>query len=309
MLPRSAPEGGTRFPPGSRELDAIARVLTSVSADPHVCVVRGRPLPHIDPTCCRRLSDRIEHGDAVTFEPAARRWIALDVDGAPEPPCTTFVAEPEECVGHVVGRMPAPFTEASYWWQATGSAGVKPGVRCRAWFRLSRPVSDAEAKGWLKGSPADPSLFSPVAPHYVAAPILGPGVRDPMIRRHGIHRGLTDEVEVPADLPAARAVEAVRVDLSGQEPTETDLLVVAEAALLSRTVREIWAGERRYDDRSRAHYALAAALARAGCREPGAIHRVLIAYDERFGRDTSKILRPGYARATIGKALAPEPCR
>jgi hypothetical protein len=71
-------------------------------------------------------------------------------------------------------------------------------------------------------------------------------------------------------------------------------------------VAAIWAGERTYPDRSRAHFALAAALARAGCTDPDTLHRVLALHDRRRGLDTEKILRPDYARRTIHAALAAE---
>ena len=282
----------------------LVAALDDVSGDHGCAVIRGALLPHVDPGRCRRLSDRARHGDAVTFAPAARLWLALDVDGVPEPDCLTFAAEPESGVEHVLGLLPPEFVEASCWWQATGSAGIKPGIRCRLWFWLSHPVSDAEAKGWLRGHPVDPSLYSPVTPHYTAAPILAPGVRDPMIRRSGVRQGLADTVEVPAVLPEVHALAATPVMLDGAEPTEADLAALAAAVRRSATARAIWTGQRTYPDRSRAHLALASALARAGCRDPDTLHRALIAYDQRHGRDLSKILRPDYAARTLAAALA-----
>jgi hypothetical protein len=193
--------------------------------------------------------------------------------------------------------VPEPFADASCWWQATGSAGVKPGIRVRLWFWLSRPVSDAEAKGWLRGCPLDRSLYTPVALHYVAAPILEAGAHDPVGRRHGVRRGLGDVVRVPAELPVVKALDAPPVALDGTELTEADLAAVPAA-------RAIWTGERAYPDRSTRHFALARALARAGCRDAETIHRVLAACDRRHGADMGKITRADYARRTIGAALA-----
>ena len=269
-------------------------------------VVRGRLLPHADPARCRRLSDRAAHGDAVTFAPALRRWLALDVDGVPEPLCLTFAAEPEAGVEHVLGMLPEPFADASCWWQATSSAGIKPGIRCRLWFWLSRPVSDGEAKGWMAGHPVDRSLFTPVALHYTAAPILAAGMPDPVIRRSGVRRGLSDLVEVPGELPLVATIAASPVSLDAAELTAADLEALALAALRSRAARAIWTGERSFPDRSTGHFAFAAALARAGCTDPDTLHRALIAYDRRRGHDTGKILRADYARRTIAAALAAE---
>jgi hypothetical protein len=284
--------------------DEMASLLERLSFDPRACVVRGRLLPHVDPRRCRRLSDRGQHGDAVTFEPASRCCIALDIDGVPEPDCLTFAAEPEAGVEHVLGLLRPEFADASCWWQATGSAGIKPGIRCRPWFWLDRPVSDAEAKSWLRGYPVDPSLFNPVTPNYTAGPILAPYVRDPMIRRSGIRHGLADTVEILGVLPEIHPVEAVPVDLTGAEPSEADLDALAVAVRRSPAVRAIWTGERVFTDRSRRHFALAAALARAGLRDPDTLHRVLLAHDRRLGVDLSKITRADYAARTIGAALA-----
>ena len=85
---------------------------------------------------------------------------------------------------------------SSCWWQATGSAGIKPGIRLRLAFWLSRPLSDQEARAWLRGFPCDLSLYSPVQPHYVARPVLQ-DVPDPMLRRSGRRSGLEDTVAVP----------------------------------------------------------------------------------------------------------------
>ena len=48
------------------------------------------------------------------------------------------------------------------WSQLSSSAGIKPGLRVHLWYWLDRPVSDAEAKRWLKGAPVDLSIYQPV---------------------------------------------------------------------------------------------------------------------------------------------------
>lgn len=302
IVPFSA---GTWFSAHRRNIgsfDELAALLERVAADPRAGIVRGTLLAGTDPARCRRLSDRAEHGGAVTFRSCPRPWIALDIDGVSDPDC--FPAYPEAGVEHVLEHLPEPFAGVSCWWQATGSAGIKPGIRCRLWFWLSRPVSDAEAKGWLRDAPVDRSLFTPVALHYTAAPILAPGTPNPVARRCGVRRGAVDTVEVPAELPKIETMPAATVALDGLEPTAADLTALASAVRRSRAVREIWTGERTFVDRSTRHFRLAAALARAGCRDADTIHRVLIACDQRHDADLSKILRADYARRTIGAALA-----
>lgn len=284
----------------------LVDTLESVSRYPQCAVLRGEIAPGVDARRCRRLSDRAKHGDNVTFVAAARRWLAADVDSLPEPPGCIFAAEPEDGIEHAIAQLPEPFHDASCWWQATSSAGVKPGIRCRLWFWLSRPVDDAEAKGWLKCHPVDRSIFTPVGLHYVAAPILEPGTPDPVIRRQGVRTGLEDAVEVPMRLPRIEPITAEPVRLDGQELTEADVAALTAAVRRCPRVRAIWTGERTYSDRSSAHFALAASLARFGCRDADTLHRVLVAYDRRRGVDIAKILRPDYAARTIAAALASE---
>ena len=216
-----------------------------------------------------------------------------------------FVADPEEGIEHALALLPERFAEASCWWQATGSAGIKPGIRARLWFWLSKAISDGQAKAWLAEYPVDSSLFTPVALHYTAPPVLAPGTPDPMTRRCGVRHGLADAVAVPDMLPTvAKADAATPGLLTGAGLTATDSGRLAAAVYRSSVVQAIWAGERTFADRSTGHFALAAALGRAGCRDPDTIHRVLVAYDRRHGHDTTKIERTDYARRTIAAALA-----
>jgi hypothetical protein len=67
----------------------LARTLARVARDPRAFVIRGRPLPGIDRTRCRRLLYRTIDEDGrehePTLEPAARRWLAIDFDSLPTP--------------------------------------------------------------------------------------------------------------------------------------------------------------------------------------------------------------------------------
>lgn len=294
-----------------REVDGLATmagVLQRCVVCPSAAIVRGALRPGVDRSRCRRLSDRAQHGEDVTFDPRPRRWLAIDVDGLEEPSGCVFAAEPEDGIEHALECLPEPFQDASCWWQATSSAGIKPGVRCRLWFWLDRPIDDAEAKGWLQGAPADRSIYTPVALHYVADPILEGGTRDPIARRHGVRRGLADTVSVPAELPRVETVGASPVAFDGEELTSDDLVALAAAVLREPRAGAIWEGEKTFPDRSTSHFALAAALARGGCTDPDTLHRALIAYDRRRGHNRAKILRPDYAKRTIGAALAAGGC-
>ena len=51
------------------------------------------------------------------------------------------------------------------------------------WFWLSRPTSGGELRRWLKGSPADPSIFGAGQPIYTAAPVFADGIVDHLSER------------------------------------------------------------------------------------------------------------------------------
>jgi len=287
----------------------MVRVLEKASGIPEACIIRGELMPTADPENCRRLSNKAEHGDAVTFAPAARQWLAIDVDGCPEPAGLDFARDPEEGVEHVIAQLPPEFADTSFWWQGTSSVGIKLGINVRLWFWCSRPISDAEAKGWLQHAPADPALYNPVQPHYVAAPIILSG-RDPMARRQGVWQGLDDTVEVPDELPKIEAPQPVHVDVSLRDLSPDEQRRIAAAIKNAPVAREIWTGERDYDDRSSRHFAFIGALLRGGIHDfedwQELIAFAVVKLDQKLGIDTSKATRPDYIGRTIGAVLARE---
>jgi hypothetical protein len=106
--------------------------------------------------------------------------------------------------------LPWHFHGAGAVLQATGSAGIKPGIRARLWCLLDRPVSDAEAKRWLAEAPVDRSLFNPIQAHYTAAPVFVHGIADPLPWRVAKIEGpLVPVPDLPESAPRPRpAVDA-----------------------------------------------------------------------------------------------------
>lgn len=279
-------------------LEDVAGLLGKLAAVPQACVIRGEPLPGVDLRRCQRRFKQAP----VTFREAPRQWLMVDADSIPEPPATSMATEPEECVEHVIGLLPEPFQEADCFWQASASAGIKPGCRAHLWFWLSEPVSSLQAKAWLKAAPVDRAIYTPIQPHYTADPLFLGGARDPLPRRHGWRQGLQRVVEVPLGLeeaPPTPVLEAAVFD--GDEPDVEGLM---DAIRRSRAVRRIWTGERSFPDRSSAHYVLGCALVRAGMRDPDALRCAMHAHDLRHGRDTRKIMRDDYAARTVAACLA-----
>ncbi len=164
-------------------LDDLFQLLQRLVSRPSCCVVRGRLLYGNSAKGIRRLLhiDR-ETGELPTFEDTPRRWLALDLDGLPMPE-GVLASDLAACGAAALAALPEAFQGAAYIVQASASHGVKPGLRLRIWIWLSRPTWGHEAKRWLKASPCDPSVFGAVQPIYTAAPVLAPGVPNPIPER------------------------------------------------------------------------------------------------------------------------------
>jgi hypothetical protein len=193
-------------------LGGLAVALDRFSRDPRVFVVRGEPLPCVDRRRARRLLHERHDGTPPTLREVPRRWLLLDFDSVDEPRWWDWRDGPLSALS-LRAKLPGEFQRSSFWWQFTGGAGFKPGLRMRLAFWLSRPATGDELGRWLAAAPVDHALFRAVQPIYVARPILR-GVADPVPERGGLEADLRDEVEVPELGPAepARPAATVRAE-------------------------------------------------------------------------------------------------
>lgn len=137
-------------------------------------------------------------------------WAMLDFDSAPDAR-GDFAANPAAAAEALRAQLPLEFREAGCVWRASGSAGIKAGIRLHLWFLLSSPVDSAQLKIWLGSLKVDHSLFSPTQPHFTSDPDLSAYGPDPMAARIGVLEG-RPTVEVPAfELPTAGAAPIVSV--------------------------------------------------------------------------------------------------
>ena len=164
-------------------LDDIAEALAVLLPQSDRCVIRGELIEGTSPVAVRRLLhlDKTT-GELPTFREEPRRWLALDVEGVERPPGCP-VADLPQCASVALRELPGAFQQAASIIQASAGHGFKPDLRLRLWFWLDRPISGAEASRWLKGTPADASVFRAVQPIYTAAPILPPDMPDPIPQR------------------------------------------------------------------------------------------------------------------------------
>jgi Primase C terminal 2 (PriCT-2) len=182
-------------------LTEFAELLAEIERGRTCFLIRGRPLDGIDRQNAHRRLYSNGDGEPPSFEAAARSWLLLDFDSIVGPATDPArLGDPEEAVRFLASHLPPVFHGASCWWQFTSGAGIKPGIRMRLAYWLSRPLSDQELKSWLPGPPIlDHAIFAPVQPIYVARPIFEEG-DDPVPVRSGIFRAGRDTVKVPLDI-------------------------------------------------------------------------------------------------------------
>jgi hypothetical protein len=124
----------------------------------------------------------------------------------------------------------------------------------RLGFWLDRALTGAEARAWLTGTIADPSIYSANQLIYAATPVFKSGRANPVARRSGIVEGRTLTV-TPGDISARRVKVPVEVKpkpkaVSRQAPDgvvfETDAAIVAGRELIERALAsDDWKDPRR----------------------------------------------------------------
>ena len=168
-------------PVAVRTLDELEDLLAWLIQARDHCIVRAAP---IDPSRVRRVRRLLhldpETGEMPTLRDVPRALVALDIDGAALP----AGCDPRDlaaCHAAVAPTLPVELRGAGCVVQATGSHGIKPGIRIRLWFLLDRPYWGADLAAWLAELPGlDPTCFRPVQVIYTATPIFADGAADPL---------------------------------------------------------------------------------------------------------------------------------
>lgn len=261
--------------------DALAGLLARLLPRPDCCAIRGEPIDSTNTSPVRRLLYADRHtGELPTVREQARRWLALDMDGVPLPPDVP-PSDLQRCAAVALARLPLAFTGARCIVQATAGHGIKPGVRLRLWFWCDRAMAGAELKRWLRGTPADPSVFGAVQPIYTAAPVFGPGCLDLLPARMVVLDGL-DAVVPPS--AAALAPKPLPPRPDAQAPATVGTGAAYARKALARAVARITGGGNRHP----AIVSEARSLARlvpAGLLTEGEIRRVLAQAAKQAGKD------------------------
>jgi predicted P-loop ATPase len=197
-------------------LEDLWGVLCTINTHMSEYVVRGDPTEHMNPHRTRRLANKGKDGTPPAFRdpPQGRRWLMVDFDSGDIP----FDADtPLESLEALMGRLPVEFRDTACVYQFSSSAGFKPGLRVHLWYWLDRPYPNRIIKDYLRtlDPPCDLALYTPVLPHYVADPVLNPGVPDPIRgQRIGLRGSLEQSVlNLPIRVDTkANTVESQKID-------------------------------------------------------------------------------------------------
>ena len=225
-------------------IQGLAEHLRRLERDPSAAIIRGAPLATTDRSKALRRSSVA----TATFEDVPRGWFMADLDAVPLPASMSVTADPHEVAAHLVDLLTgfAPdLVDVTAVVQFSSSAGIadiaeaeavaglpprwagvaKPGNRVggHIWFMLAQPESSAAVKRWALEVNAragkkliDPTLFQEVQLHYVAAPIFGQGLRDPLAgRRVQIVQGLEPAATLVIPEKSAPSSRAGTADFAG----------------------------------------------------------------------------------------------
>jgi hypothetical protein len=180
-----------------RELSALLTKLESIST---ACVIRGR---YVGAERAARANEPAAPGHVLRrldfFQDQPLHAAMFDVEDV-ETPADPQANTAATIAAWILANLPKEFHGVSYHWQLSNSFGhpTKPGLRVHIWFWLEAACASASLKAWATESnlPVDVSVFEPVQMHYTAAPVLDPGVVDPVRKRSGFVAGFDDVVAI-----------------------------------------------------------------------------------------------------------------
>jgi len=175
-------------------------LLELLAHDTRAFLVRGELIPGTQLDHCRRLKKQ-NGTDAPTLREVPRRWLMLDIDGAQAPVDWGTPAGCAAAANTLLGLLPMELRTAGHIWQASASAGIRPGLRMHYFFWLDRALGETDLERWgesvndVAGKKIlDLAVFRTIQPLYVAEPLFE-NVINPVAQRLGYVPG------VPAILP------------------------------------------------------------------------------------------------------------
>jgi len=188
LMTKTFTKDGTRSYPNAFKFDVkqfpipdineLGRALTELQRQPTTCIIRGK----LKVGTSAQAVQRKIRGDSSVFNDASNKIIHIDVDGVKAPDGVTM----DQWSEYVTTQLPKAFHNASYYYQFSSSAGIKPGIRLHLWFMSAMPFDNSEFKRWYSHLPdeqqllIDDAVFRPVQVNYIQPPVFD-GIEDPLV--------------------------------------------------------------------------------------------------------------------------------
>lgn len=189
-----------------RNIHELSSLLIQIENLPAGFVIRGAPLKNLDHNLpFRRLNENFKTPIQGLY------WVLIDFDKIKLPDNISLNTDCAAAIEYLINLLPIEFTNVSYHWQLSSSAGMSDPslLSAHIWFYFDRPVKDQELRDFAKYvndkkqfKLIDPALFRDVQPHYTAAPLFD-NVIDPFPIRSGLVKKEFDEVEFQSYTPIA----------------------------------------------------------------------------------------------------------
>lgn len=161
----------------ANSLDELGAILTRAEGLPRVMAVRGAVrLASVSKERINRIY-KLDGDEEPDLEDASLRWLMIDLDSKPEPTHFRWLDDPARAALWAVETyLPPAWAGVRFFYQYSGGAGIKPGLRLHFWYWLESPITCADLKADFKRrygcSFFDSSVFKPSQPNYTAAPIF-----------------------------------------------------------------------------------------------------------------------------------------
>lgn len=199
-------------------LDQLAAVLDAAGRR-GLYLVRGEPAPGQPLEGMRRT----HRGRSPTIQEADQQWVLIDFDSLrPDVRGDEFVSDVARYSALAREALPPEYHGVACWYQATASAGIKPGIRLRLAFWLDRPVSNEYLRKRFIGNgtrqrpeyPVDVSLYTPSQPCILAPPEFDPSAPSRPLADDLRSGTLEGRAEVVCPVLSTRASATSAADLS-----------------------------------------------------------------------------------------------
>lgn len=165
-------------------IESLGEIIARASEYPRLTAIRGavRETSSTKTFVNRRIHQHPGE-PAPDIKDVPRQWLMVDLDSLPEPEDFNWRDDPRRAaIWAARQHLPRVFRESAFYYQYSGSAGIKPGLRLHFWFWIEDALNSSDLKHYLgrvgKGK-ADLSLYTAVQPHYTATPLFH-GIDDPM---------------------------------------------------------------------------------------------------------------------------------